>query len=162
LVAQLQSSTASTAAPVTSVSQGLGLSNLAGAGGSSLGTSTLQTRFDASTLGSALISAARDGVDRLGTPTLGTLSSAGAALTSGVSTGGTAPGSAPQTGIATPTSGLGTTSGQRGDGIEATSTATITATNLNENLKNIGKFFRRDLGGFSGRFGRVADDGSGR
>lgn len=29
-----------------------------------------------------------------------------------------------------------------------------TATNLNENLKNIGKFFRRDLGGFGGRFGK--------
>jgi hypothetical protein len=32
------------------------------------------------------------------------------------------------------------------------------AANLNENLKNIGKFFRRDLGGFGGRFGRGADD----
>jgi hypothetical protein len=25
--------------------------------------------------------------------------------------------------------------------------------NMSENLKNIGKFFKRDLGGFGGRFG---------
>jgi hypothetical protein len=162
LVAQLQSSTSSTATPTASGSQGLGLSNLSGAGVPSLGASTLQSRFDASTLGSALISAARDGVDRLGTPALGTLGSAGAALTAGVSAGGMATGSAPQSGSGTPTLGLGTAPGQRGNGIEATtSTTTITATNLNENLKSIGKFFRRDLGGFSGRFGR-GDDGSGR
>lgn len=27
------------------------------------------------------------------------------------------------------------------------------AGNLNENLRNIGKFFKRDVGGFGGRFG---------
>lgn len=33
--------------------------------------------------------------------------------------------------------------------------------NENLNLKNIGKFFRRDLGGFGGRFGRSGDEGGG-
>ena len=63
-------------------------------------------RFDAAGLGNMLVNAARDGVDRFGSP---------------------APGQA----------------GAEGDG----------KANLNENLKNIGKFFRRDAGGFRG-FGK--------
>ena len=62
-------------------------------------------RFDAAGLGNMLVNAARDGVDRFGSP---------------------APGQA----------------GAEGDG----------KANLNENLKNIGKFFRRDAGGF--KFGK--------
>ncbi|KAI1934223.1 Vacuolar protein sorting-associated protein 53 [Ophidiomyces ophidiicola] len=139
LIAQLQTQT-----PIPSQSiaapQGLGLSTLATAPGSSLGAST---RFDASTLGSALISAARDGVDRLGTPGLGTL---GASPTIGVNGRmGTPP--------------LGDVMGSS-DGIEGgLAAAGLNATNLNENLKNIGKFFRRDIGGLGGRFGRGVDDG---
>ncbi|KAI9866515.1 MAG: Vacuolar protein sorting-associated protein 53 [Trichoglossum hirsutum] len=98
---------------------------------SSLGhgsTPSLQGRFDPSTLGSAIMSAARDGVDRLGTPGL---------------TSSNAP-----SGTESPS--------QVGEAATAT-------TNLNENLRNIGKFFRRDMGSFGGRFGgSKASEDSGR
>jgi hypothetical protein len=68
-------------------------------------------RFDAAGLGNMLVNAARDGVDRFGSP---------------------APGQQQQAGGA--------------DG----------GANLESNLKNIGKFFRRDVGGFRG-FGRSED-----
>ena len=71
-------------------------------------------RFDPAGFGNALMSAARDGVDRFGSPTLG----------------GTGEGSA----------------GAQGEESKG---------NLNENLKNIGKFFKRD-GGFRA-FGRSED-----
>ncbi|KAL5113468.1 Vacuolar protein sorting-associated protein 53 [Pleosporales sp. CAS-2024a] len=74
-------------------------------------------RFDAAGLGNLLVNAARDGVDRFGTPTPG-----GAA--------------------AAPDAGAGD----------------VTKANLNENLKNIGKFFKRDVGSFRG-FGRSEDGG---
>ncbi|KAL4898233.1 Vps53-like protein [Aspergillus ambiguus] len=108
-----------------SVSQGL------------LGSSTssnLPTRFDPSMLGSALISAAKDGVDRFGTP-----ANAGG----GVASASTTP-------VSSASGPLGQTQGASAEG----------SSNLNENLKNIGKFFRRDLGGFGGRFGRSDHDGS--
>ncbi|EAW08226.1 putative GARP complex subunit Vps53 [Aspergillus clavatus NRRL 1] len=116
-----------TTAPPTasSVSQGLGLGAAA-----SISASNLPTRFDPTMLGSALISAAKDGVDRFGTP----LSSSSAANPSGAGTGAAS---------TTPSSGAAQGQGQVGE----------TGSNLNENLKNIGKFFRRDLGGFGGRFG---------
>ncbi|KAI9784149.1 MAG: Vacuolar protein sorting-associated protein 53 [Geoglossum umbratile] len=99
---------------------------------SSLGhgsTPSLQGRFDPSILGSAIMSAARDGVDRLGTP----------ALTSSNAPSGTESPSQPS---------------------ETTATTT---TNLNENLRNIGKFFRRDMGSFGGRFGgNKGNEDSGR
>ncbi|WEW58269.1 Vacuolar protein sorting-associated protein 53 [Emydomyces testavorans] len=151
LIAQLQPQSVAVSAPSSgSVTQGLGLSGLGSTTGSSLGTSALQTRFDASTFGSALISAARDGVDRLGTPGLGNL---------GVSPTSTGPGNragTPPPGESIPGGG----GGGGGDGSDSgLATAGIHATNLNENLKSIGKFFRRDLGGLGGRFGRGGDDG---
>ncbi|EEH19110.2 hypothetical protein PABG_01429 [Paracoccidioides brasiliensis Pb03] len=150
LVAQLQPATSSTTAPATSsVSQGLGLSHLGGAATSSLATGTLPARFDASSLGSALISAARDGVDRLGTPLVGSHASGGAGITSGAS---------PLPGGGTSAASSGN-SGQRGDSTEG---AGLGSTNLNENLKNLGKFLRRDLGGLGGRFGRGGDEGGGK
>ncbi|KAJ5719069.1 hypothetical protein N7493_007524 [Penicillium malachiteum] len=112
-----------------SVSQGLGLS----------GASAMPSRFDASMLGSAIISAAKDGVDRFGNPVAGIASNVGVAGISGSSS--PAPPSAGQ-----PLN------------LMQIPTETSAAANLNENLKNIGKFFRRDLGGFGGRFGRGADD----
>ncbi|KXG53505.1 uncharacterized protein PGRI_005550 [Penicillium griseofulvum] len=124
-----------------SVSQGLGLSTTAAA--------VMPSRFDASMLGSAIMSAAKDGVDRFGNPSLSTLS-AGA------------------TGTATSTSGVTSPSGALSPSLASsaiqsnpmhTSTESTTG-NLNENLKNIGKFFRRDLGGFGGRFGRSTEDGA--
>lgn len=127
-LATLQTTSASSS---TSVSQGLGLGNL----GTSAAAST--SRFDASLLGSALISAAKDGVDRLGTPMSSTPVNPGAAGAGNLaaSTPAAIPGSS------------GPTQSQAGE----------VGSNLNENLKNLGKFFRRDLG-FGGRFGRSGDD----
>lgn len=62
-------------------------------------------RFDAASLGEKLLSAARDGVERIGTPAQ-----------------------------------------QGASGQQAAAT-------MNENLKNFGKFFRRDIGGLGVRFG---------
>lgn len=82
------------------------------------------TRFDPSTFGTAIINAARDGVDRFGSPTLGTTASSAVSRAT-----------SPPPGLA----GLG---------------AEPAHGSLNENLKNIGKFFRRDVGGGFGGFGR--------
>ncbi|KAF1912561.1 Vps53-like protein [Ampelomyces quisqualis] len=90
---------------------GTGIGSLGNAGSvmSTMGTPNLGGgRFDPAGLGNMLVNAARDGVDRLGTPTPGA---------SGASDGGV------------------------GDAAK---------TNLNDNLKNIGKFFKRDVGSFRG------------
>lgn len=73
-------------------------------------------RFDPATFGSALMNVAREGVDRLGTPNIGSVESS---------------------------------SGSPSLGLEGNA-----GTNLNENLRSFGMFFRRE-GGF-GRFGRGA------
>ncbi|KXX73539.1 Vacuolar protein sorting-associated protein 53 [Madurella mycetomatis] len=70
-------------------------------------------RFDAASLGERLLTAARDGVERIGTTT--------------------------------PVGSTGAVSQGGGTGEKAT---------INENLKNIGKFFRRDIGGLGARFGK--------
>lgn len=86
-----------------------------GTAGSVMGNMTTPSlasgRFDPAGLGNMLVNAARDGVDRFGSP---------------------APGAQ-----------------QHADGGDGKA-------NLNDNLKNIGKFFRRDIGGFRG-FGRSED-----
>ncbi|KAI9843411.1 MAG: Vacuolar protein sorting-associated protein 53 [Sclerophora amabilis] len=109
---------------------GGGISSL-GPTGSSLSPQTLQGRFDASSFGSVIMSAARDGVDRLGTPALG--------ATSNQASGAISP--APSL---------------------ANAGETNAAANLNDNLRNIGKFFRRDMTGFGGRFGgnKSVDEGA--
>ena len=87
---------------------------------SSLSTATssgLPGRFDAVNLGSALMTAARDGVERFGTPSLSASVSRSVSPPPNGAPADTAPG------------------------------------NVNQNLRNIGKFFKRDLGSFSGRFG---------
>ncbi len=93
-------------------------------------TSSLPARFDPSTFGSALMSAARDGVDRFGTPILG----------GGASSN-------------TPSGAMSPPQGNEGHA--------AAAAHLNDNLRNIGKFFKRDLGTFGGRFGggKSADEG---
>ncbi|KAJ9254471.1 hypothetical protein DTO207G8_3662 [Paecilomyces variotii] len=139
ILAALQPSYSSTTTSSTSVSQGLGLSTLGTSAAASLGSSNLPTRFDPSVLGSALISAAKDGVDRFGNQSLGTLGS-GAGGGGSMGASGTLSPSASFTGLS-----------PGGEG--------SAAANLNENLKNIGKFFRRDLGGLGGRFGRGGEDG---
>jgi hypothetical protein len=86
------------------------------------------TRFDPSTFGSALMNAARDGVDRFGSPALsGTVSASSASRAT----------SPPPAGAL---------------GLNAESAHA----SINENLKNIGKFFRRDVSGFGG-FGKRED-----
>lgn len=119
------------------LASGLG-SQLSSAAGVS--TSNLQARFDPSTFGNAIMSAARDGVDRFGSPALGGTSS-----------------NTPS-GVATPLPQP--TSSSEAATTAATAIPPLPASappgNLNENLKNIGKFFRRDMGGFSGRFGGAA------
>ncbi|MCJ1437524.1 Vacuolar protein sorting-associated protein 53 [Xylographa pallens] len=93
----------------------------------------LQGRFDPSIFGSAIMTAARDGVDRFGSPALGGGSAAGSRSVS-------------------PPPGIVIQNGDPGN---------TPAGNVNQNLRNIGKFFKRDLGGFGGRFGghRGGEDG---
>lgn len=88
-------------------------------------TPSLPARFDPTNFGSALMDAARQGVDRFGSPHLG---GPGAASTS-IASRTTSP----------PPGGF-----EDGDKGPAS---------LNDNLKNLGKFFRRDGGSFGG-FGR--------
>ncbi|KAF2452653.1 Vps53-like protein [Lineolata rhizophorae] len=123
----------------------LQISSTSGAAGGSISglgstsTPSLGSRaFDASSFGSALINAARDGVDRFGSPALG--ASANASSSSGGASG------VPAAQAASPPLA------QHGDGGAAHG-----STNLNENLRNIGKFFRRDVGTF-GRFGRREEE----
>lgn len=99
-----------------------------------LSTTNLPARFDPSTFGNAIINAARDGVDRFGTPNLG----------------GT-PSSHTPSGARSPPSQQPQEQSRASFEVPA---AAIGTTNLNENLRNIGKFFKRDIGGFGGRFGR--------
>lgn len=121
--ALVQSSPLLTPLQIQSGHIGTGIGSLGNA--AAIGTPTLAGgRFDPATFGSALMNAARDGVDRFGSPALGSSATMGAAAG-------------------------GTGSGQQ---------AEAPSGNLNDNLKNIGKFFRRDMGSF-GRFGRPAEEG---
>ena len=109
---------------------GLGSISISSAAGMP-STSSLPARFDPSTFGSALMSAARDGVDRFGTPILGGGGSSN-----------------------TPSGAMSPPQGNEGHA--------AAAAHLNDNLRNIGKFFKRDLGSFGGRFGgggKSADEG---
>ncbi|KAI5859551.1 Vps53-like protein [Durotheca rogersii] len=113
------------------------LDRLAANPGAALSTAAqgAAARFDAAALGEKLLNAARDGVERMGTP--GVLQQAQEAGQGGGGAGG--PGGA----------GAGT------------SGAAQSAATINENLKNFGKFFRRDIGGLGVRFGKrdAADEG---
>ena len=106
-----------------------GLGSLSSA--ASLSTSNLPARFDPSTFGNAIMTAARDGVDRLGTPALGS---------SIINTPADSRMASPPP------------QNRRPQSPDSNREATAPG-NLNENLRNIGKFFKRDLTGFGGRFG---------
>lgn len=125
--------------------------NTSGSGSAAASIGASSSRFDPSMLGSAIISAAKDGVDRFGNPSLG-MSGTGSPSTTA------APPTISVSGTSTPTQGQGPSHGHSHGPSGGESSPAV---NLNENLKNIGKFFRRDLGGFSGRFGRGADDTGG-
>lgn len=106
---------------ITSQNMSTGIGALGtGLGGVAASTPVLGSgsRFDPAGLGNALFNAARDGVDRFGTPVAGAVGSVGS-------------------------------QGTQGAGTEEKG--------LNDNLKNLGKFFRREGGAFRG-FGR-SDEG---
>lgn len=107
-------------------------------------------RFDPSAFGSAIMNAARDGVDRFGTPTLGGSAATGGTA-GGLQAGGSVlPSAAASRGSSPPPSGpVGTAAAVGANG----GVVAGTEKSLNENLKNIGKFFRRDGASFGG-FGR--------
>lgn len=90
----------------------------------------LPTRFDAAALGERLLTVARDGVERIN------VSTAAGGVVSGAGLGISTPG------------GFGGGSSGGGD------SAAAERVTINENLKNIGKFFRRDIGGLGARFGK--------
>lgn len=118
---QLQSTTAGPAAGIAALKDSA----------ASHSTPSLPARFDPSTFGSAIMNAARDGVDRFGSPNLGTGSVTTAIASRTTSPPPAANGAAAAVGV----------NGEQGHA------------SLNENLKNIGKFFRRDVGSFGG-FGK--------
>ncbi|KAJ5084841.1 hypothetical protein NUU61_009420 [Penicillium alfredii] len=146
IFATLQAPTASSA--TGSVSQGLSLGSAA---------ASMPSRFDPSMLGSAIISAAKDGVDRFGNPSLSTLGSSGTTTGSASATTHNTSSSTPGLPTSSGTASPAPASAQQPGHVHTPSENTA-AGNLNENLKNIGKFFRRDLGGFGGRFGRATED----
>lgn len=107
---------------------GSSLGSSALAGGPLAGIGALGTqggRFDPATFASGIMNAARDGVDRFGAGPVGA--------------GNVIPAMA---------------AAERGGGGGGLANDGSATANLNENLKNIGKFFRRDVGSF-GRFGRT-------
>ena len=114
----------------------------------SLSTSSLPARFDPSNFGNALLTAARDGVDRFG---------------GGSSGGGGGGGSSAGSGVGTPSESRLMSppppANRRALSPNPNAEASASTGNLNENLRNIGKFFKRDIGGFGGRFGRSEEGG---
>ena len=123
---------------LTSQGTATGLANITSLSGSAspaLGASG--SRFDPATFGNAIITAARDGVERFGTPKLADGGSGGIG---GVHTLG---------GAAEQESNQGAQLKVVAPSNDGTDTSRATGTNLNENLKNIGKFFKRDMGQFS-------------
>lgn len=114
----------------------------------SVSTSNLHARFDPTTFGNAIISAARDGVDRFGTPVLGGSSNT-------------------PSGVSTPASQQQQPSQQAQHQQDGTAPAAAAATataptvgpvggNLNEISRGFGKLFRRDMSSFGARFGTGA------
>lgn len=95
--------------------------------GASLGTTHLPARLDPANLGTAIMTAARDGVDRFGTPSLKIMNT-----------------TQPESRVTSP---------PPPQTRRAMSPEAGASTNLNDNLRNIGRFFKRDIAGFGGRFG---------
>ena len=124
-----------------------GLGSQLSSAAAGVSSASLQARFDPATLGSAIMSAARDGVDRFGSPVIGASSSAN------TSSGAGTPALLNQAAATAATTTTTITASTEG-AVSGTGTGTGTGTgNLNENLRNIGKFFKRDMGAFGSRFG---------
>ncbi len=168
---------------LASSSSSAAASSLASLGtAAALSTPSLQARFDPATLGLAIMSVARDGVDLFGAPssssvltttstaTATTNATTAAATSSSSSAGGTQahthhPSTALLPSSSSPSVGTGHDSAATAAGgangfallpssSSASGSPNLSSGNLQENLRNIGRFFKRDLGaGFSGRFG---------
>ncbi|KAI5280448.1 Vacuolar protein sorting-associated protein 53 [Ascosphaera aggregata] len=166
LIANLaNASTASLTGPISSTASSSATNTTTSAAAINVNTSSASSTIALHASGSfpGLSSVIVSGVERFGSPVLGgggTSSSQGVmtptqgtfdSVTSTVaqSGGGTINN---HTSSTTATAGAGTTGTT-----DSTGTGSATAGNLNENLRSIGKFFRRDLGGLGGRFGRSAD-----
>ncbi|KAI1363891.1 Vps53-like protein [Xylaria arbuscula] len=120
---------------------GLGLAN------SAVGAPGPAARFDPASLGEKLLSAARDGVERMGTPQ------------GGLGVGGVGLGVGGVGGSGSAVGGVGGVGGLGVGGVVGAQNAA----SINENLKNFGKFFRRDIAiaGLGARFGKRDVSGSG-
>lgn len=127
--------------PASSTTAGANLASSLGSlsTAASVSTASLQARFDPATLGNAIMSAARDGVDRFGSP----------AIVSNSSLNNPAPGTSATIAAA---AAAAAQQQQIAGGLEGTGAAPTVPTagsstpgNLNENLRNIGKFFKRDM-----------------
>ena len=155
------SSSGSTAGGHASSSMAQGLSSLSTTAAASLGGGGT-SRFDASLLGSAIFSAAN--ATTASSSSAATSSATPTATTQNTTSNGTGSSSGAATPSTTAASGPSLAAAEASGPSDTTATTTTsstssTAANLNENLKNLGKFFRRDLGGFGGRFGRGDDSG---
>ena len=147
-------------APVASVGIGSGVGGL-----SSASLQSQMNKFDPRDFGNAILSAARDGVDRLQTPGLMGLSSDQSSATANGSNSGLTGLGIGGLGDLAPSSSSGLNGNNSGsNGQTATSNSTgskfglnlgdgNTTSNLNENLKILGRFFRRDTGGKGGSGG---------
>ncbi|KAK7748286.1 Vacuolar protein sorting-associated protein 53 [Diatrype stigma] len=124
---------------------GLGIGSSAVTGqqgqGSGANASAATTRFDAATFGEKLLNAARDGVERIGTP------AAAAATASAAQGGGGGAGGA---------GNGGEQAGGVGGGAGGQNAS------INDNLKKMGNFFRRDNFGLGARFGKRDGSADGR
>lgn len=145
-----------------SSSMAQGLSSLSTTAAASLGGGGT-SRFDASLLGSAIFSAANATTSSSSNAATSSSSPIPTTTAQNTASNGTGPSSGTATPSTTAPSGpplaAGETSGPFDTTATTTSSTSSAAANLNENLKNLGKFFRRDLGGFGGRFGRSDDSG---
>lgn len=120
-------------APISTAAPTGTLQNLSNAAAASLSTANLPAKFDATGLGNAIMD--RFSSSATNTPTINVSSPREGATSPPL----TAPGTT--SGLSLPNITI--------DGAEA-------GAKLNENLKNIGKFFKRDMGGFGGLGGRFA------
>ncbi|KXJ86942.1 subunit of VP52-54 complex [Microdochium bolleyi] len=121
--------------PLMNAGGGGGLSGGSGGAGGAAGAMGVGAgaggRFDPTAFGEKLLNAAREGVDRIGTPMGGDHGDGGGAGGSGAAAGGGANG---------------------GSGTAAANAA------INENLRKMGDFFRRDNFGLGARFGKKDGD----
>lgn len=133
---------------------GSGSSSSAGGAGSSSTSGPSATLDAAAALGEKLMNAARDAGAAVAAGSSSSTAAAAATVTSVLAgAASSSSGSADAAGTASPAGSSATTS----------TGGTVDRATLNENLRNIGKFFRRDIGGLGARFGRrdVSSGGGG-